>query len=191
LNARIERSRRYLLLLLLMSAVALAPARSQVPEPQAYWLGPIHGPVPATITGGSVVGTAQLVHLLARGGVVLIDVAEAPHHPSGLPPGTLWLPPPHRDIPGSIWIPDVGRGAISPQFADWYQARLAELTGGKRDTPVVVYCHPNCWMSWNAAKRAINDGYRSVFWYPDGVEGWQKAGHATAIAHALGLDAPR
>ena len=93
MNARIERSRRYLLLLLLMSAVALAPARSQVPEPQAYWLGPIHGPVPATITGGSVVGTAQLAHLLARGGVVLIDVAEAPHHPSGLPPGTLWLPP--------------------------------------------------------------------------------------------------
>jgi len=35
----------------------------------------------------------------------------------------------------------------------------------------VNYCHRNCWLSWNAAKRAISYGYRNVFWFPDGMEG--------------------
>jgi PQQ-dependent catabolism-associated CXXCW motif protein len=124
-----------------------------------------------------------------NGGVVLVDVAETLHRPSGLPAGTLWLPAPHHDIPGSVWIPDVGRGTISPRFAAWFQTRLAELTRGDRDTRIVVYCHPRCWMSWNAAKRVINDGYRAVFWYPDGVEGWEKAGQPTAAVTPDGPDA--
>lgn len=180
------------LLLTVTLGEALAAATGQTPharEPHGYWLGPIHGPVPATIAGGTVIGTAALAHLLASGGVVLVDVAETPHRPSGLPAGTLWLPAPHRDIPGSVWIPDVGRGAIPPQFAAWFRKRLAELTGGNRDKRVVVYCHPRCWMSWNAAKRVINDGYRAVFWYPGGVEGWEAAGHPTADAEPEGPDA--
>ena len=179
------------LLLLLLAAAASAPAAAapeHVPEPHGYWLGPIHGPVPATIAGGTVLDTAGLAHLLAGGGVVLLDVAEASHRPAGLPAGTLWLPPPHRDIPGSVWIPDVGRGVISPHFAAWFRARLAALTGGDRDRRVVVYCHPNCWMSWNAARRAIKDGYRAVSWYPGGVEGWERAGHQTAAAKPEGPD---
>ncbi|HUB49892.1 MAG TPA: rhodanese-like domain-containing protein [Acetobacteraceae bacterium] len=172
-----------LLLLALTAAVPAAAAEPEhAPEPQGYWLGPIHGPVPATIAGGTVLDTAALAHLLAGGGVVLIDVAEAPHRPVGLPAGTIWLPPPHRVIPGSVWIPEIGRGVIAAPFAVWFQARLAALTAGNRDTRIVVYCHPRCWMSWNAAKRAIDDGYRAVFWYPDGVEGWEQAGHATAAA---------
>jgi PQQ-dependent catabolism-associated CXXCW motif protein len=171
-----------LLFVVAVSASAVAGAADHAPEPHGYWQGPIHGPVPATIAGGTVLDTAALVRLLAGGGVVLLDVAEAARRPAGLPAGTLWLPPPHRDIPGSVWIPDVGRGVISPRFAAWFQARLAALTAGNRDRRVVVYCHPNCWMSWNAAKRAIDDGYRAVFWYPDGIEAWERAGHPTAVA---------
>jgi PQQ-dependent catabolism-associated CXXCW motif protein len=171
---------------------ALAETTAQTayaPEPHDYWLGPIHGPVPATIAGGTVIDTAALAHLLESGGAVLVDVAEPPQRPSGLPAGTLWLPPPHRDIPGSVWIPNVGRGTIPQQFADWFHTRLAALTGDDRDKRIVVYCHPRCWMSWNAAKRVINDGYRAVFWYPGGVEGWEAAGHPTAVTEAEGPDA--
>jgi PQQ-dependent catabolism-associated CXXCW motif protein len=181
-----------LLLLTVTVGAALAAATAQTlyaPEPQGYWLGAIHGPVPATIAGGTVVGTEALARLVASGGVVLVDVAEAAHRPAGLPAGTLWLPPPHRDIPGSVWIPDVGRGAISPHFAAWFRMRLAALTGDDRDKRIVVYCHPRCWMSWNAAKRVIDGGYRAVFWYPDGVEGWKTAGHPTAVAAPEGPDA--
>lgn len=176
---------RLLVLLLLAVAVAVpasAAGPEHVPEPRGYWLGPIHGAVPATIAGGTVLDTAALAHLVAGGGVVLLDVADAPRRPVGLPAGTLWLPPAHRDIPGSVWLPNVGRGVISPRFAAWFQARLAALTGGNRDRRIVVYCHPRCWMSWNAAKRVINDGYRAVFWYPGGIEGWEHAGHPTAVA---------
>ncbi len=181
-----------LLLLTVTAGAAVGATTTQSahpPEPQGYWLGPIHGPVPATIAGGTVIHTAALAHLLESDVPVLVDVAEVQHRPAGLPPGTLWLPPPHRDIPGSVWIPDVGRGAISPRFAAWFQTRLAELTGGNRDKRIVVYCHPRCWMSWNAAKRVINDGYRAVFWYPDGVEGWEQADHPTADAPPEGPDA--
>ena len=185
------RRRRDLLVLLLTAAAAPRPAERHAPEPSGYWLGPVHGAVPATIAGGKVLDTAELAKLVSRGGVVLVDVADAPHRPSGLPPGTLWLPPPHRDIPGSAWIPGAGRGAIPPRFAAWYRARLEQLTGGDRNKPVVVYCHPHCWMSWNAARRAINDGYRQVYWYPGGTEGWRNAGHPTASVRAEGPDAAR
>jgi rhodanese-related sulfurtransferase len=31
-------------------------------------------------------------------------------------------------------------------------------------------------MSWNAAKRAVALGYSNIIWYPDGTDGWEKAG---------------
>ncbi|HUB11985.1 MAG TPA: rhodanese-like domain-containing protein [Acetobacteraceae bacterium] len=183
-------ARRLLLVMTVAAAVSGAAAETvHVPEPHGYWLGPIHGPVPATITGGTVLDTARLEHLLASGGAVLVDVSEAPYRPSGLPAGTLWLPPPHRDIPGSVWIPNVGRGTISPRFAAWFHTRLATLTGGNPKKPIVVYCHTGCWLSWNAARRVINDGYRTVFWFPGGMEDWKAAGHPTAVIKPEGPDA--
>jgi len=171
------------------AVAATAPSAASVPEPHGYWLGPVHGPVPATIAGGTVISTMVLAQLLAKGDALLVDVAEAAHRPAGLPAGTLWLPPPHRDIPGSVWIPDVGRGAIAPRLAAWFRMRLAALTGGNPEKRIVVYCHPSCWMSWNAAKRMIDDGYRAVSWYPEGLEGWVKAGHPTSVAKPQAPDA--
>ena len=40
---------------------------------------------------------------------------------------------------------------------------------------LVIYCQANCWMSWNAAKRALSYGYPNVAWYPEGTDGWQRA----------------
>jgi rhodanese-related sulfurtransferase len=37
-------------------------------------------------------------------------------------------------------------------------------------------------MSWNAAKRAAQYGYSQVYWYPDGSDGWEKAGLSLAEA---------
>ena len=47
----------------------------------------------------------------------------------------------------------------------------------------MFYCARNCWMSWNAARRAVVElGYTSVYWYPDGPDGWREAGHELAQA---------
>ena len=45
-----------------------------------------------------------------------------------------------------------------------------------RKRPLVFYCLKDCWMSWNAAKRALAQGYPNVDWYPEGSDGWAAAG---------------
>ena len=40
-------------------------------------------------------------------------------------------------------------------------------------------------MSWNAAKRALENGYRNVVWYPEGTDGWQAAGLPLAVAEPV------
>ena len=51
---------------------------------------------------------------------------------------------------------------------------------------MVFYCDANCWMSWNAAKRAMEElGYSRVYWYPEGVQGWKRAGQPLVTAEAL------
>ena len=153
-------------------------------EPVDYWTGPINGPVPATITGGTVIGTAELKAMLEESGVVLVEVSNAPRRPENLAPGAPWLPTPHPVIPGSLWIPGTGMGAIPPDVEAFFRDQLASATGNDLDRPIVIYCHERCWLSWNAAKRAIRLGYRRVYWYPDGIEGWRAAGLTTSVAEA-------
>jgi len=149
-------------------------------EPRDYWTGPIDSPVPASIAGGRVIHAPQLRQLLRDGRAVIVDVSNAPRRPQGLAAGAPWLPLPHRAIPGSIWIPGAGRGEISPAMDSFLRGRLAAATGNDISRPLVVYCHRQCWLSWNAAKRAIRYGYHNVYWFPDGVEGWRATGQPTA-----------
>lgn len=139
-------------------------------------------PLPTTLPGGSVIGTAALARLVTSRPPILIDVAPAPTRPTGMAAGAVWLPLPHRDIPGSVWIPDAGLHAIPPALDRFYRQQLDQLTRHDPNRPVVVYCHRNCRLSWNAARRTVADGYRRVVWYPDGVEGWQAAGLPVAVA---------
>jgi PQQ-dependent catabolism-associated CXXCW motif protein len=114
--------------------------------------------------------------------VVLIDVLPAPRRPPESKPGTPWMPEPRRDLPGSVWWPEVGRGTISAEREAWFRAHLAEATANDPRRPIVFYCLSDCWMSWNAAKRAVSYGYQRVIWYPDGSDGWQSAGLPLAEA---------
>jgi len=170
--------------LLFASAVAARAGEATPPEPAGYWQGPMLGKVPATITGGTAIGTDGLADMVRQDKPVLIDVVPAPRRPSdqSMP----WMPMPHRNIPRSVWIPGAGAGVISAAMEDYFRARLTELTGGNLEKLIVLYCRPDCWASWNAAKRAIAEGYRRVYWYPDGVEAWQGAGLPTETAAAEG-----
>ncbi|HWK46308.1 MAG TPA: PQQ-dependent catabolism-associated CXXCW motif protein [Stellaceae bacterium] len=147
-----------------------------VPEPSGYRLDDYRAPVPATVEGGTVIHTKGLQALIGRRHVVLIDVLPAPRRPEGMRPDQPWLPVPRRDIPGSLWLPDVGRGALAPELARWFQESLARATAEDKNRILVFYCLSQCWMSWNATKRAARWGYRHVYWYPDGSDGWAKAG---------------
>ena len=84
----------------------------------------------------------------------------------------IWRPTPRRNIPGSVWLPNTGFGALSEHVERYFRASLERLTAGDKDRGVLFYCLADCWMSWNAAKRAISYGYRNVLWFPEGTDAW-------------------
>jgi PQQ-dependent catabolism-associated CXXCW motif protein len=153
------------------------------PEPEGFWNGPTNDPVPNTIKGGKVIHTQDLAALLKRKDqkVVVVDVSNGPRRPDELPITTTWLPVPHQAIPGALWIPGAGLGEPPPAVDQYLRERLAAATDTDPGRPLVFYCHANCWLSWNGAKRAILYGYRNVYWFPDGIEGWRKAGLLTNV----------
>jgi sulfur-oxidizing protein SoxY len=165
------------------SAAAAAPApESPVAEPKDFWLGPVNAPVPSTLSGGTVIRAMDLAALLKQRRAVVVDVSNSQQRPEKLAPQAVWMPPAHPVIPGSLWIAGAGAGTVDANVEKLYQQRLAEATSHDLAHPVVVYCHERCWLSWNAAKRAIRYGYRNVYWFPDGIEGWRAAGFDTATA---------
>jgi PQQ-dependent catabolism-associated CXXCW motif protein len=122
-----------------------------------------------------VIHTKALKALLRQGSALPIDVLPAPRRPEGMRPDQPWMPVPRRDIPGSLWLPDVGRGELAAGIEAYFRSNLARAAKGRRDTPVVFYCLADCWMSWNASKRAAGWGYTRIYWYRDGTDGWQAA----------------
>lgn len=152
---------------LLLLAASDAP-----PEPAGFRLNDYRAPVPATLHGATVLSTEKARELWQNHGAVFIDVLPQVPRPSGLPASTIWREKPREDVPGSIWLPDTGYGALAPVMERYFQDGLALASDGDRDRMLVFYCLANCWMSWNAAKRAIALGYTHVAWYPDGTDGW-------------------
>ena len=121
--------------------------------------------------------TAELEELIASARPLLIDVLPAPRAPANRPAGSVWRPQPRDDMPGSVWLPNVGYGELSAEFDALLPRQSgAAYRGTTRSRPLVFYCEANCWMSWNAAKRALAYGYDKVIWYPEGTEGWRAAG---------------
>ncbi len=149
--------------------------RSDVPESDGYRMGDYRSPTPPSLGGARTVGPAD-VERLVQAGAVLIDVLPTPPKPDGLSAQSRWVPPPHRSLPGAHWLPNVGYGALSAEQEAYFRTNLEALTGGDRKRSLVVFCQPDCWMSWNAAKRAMAMGYQAVNWYPAGTDGWTASG---------------
>lgn len=166
-----------------LSAVALAAAlltvaahaQSGVAEPDHYRTENYRSPVPATLAGARVLSTEQAAAIWRGKSGSFIDVLPRPPRPKDLPPGTVWRDQPRQNIPGSIWLPDTGYGALAAATEDYLKQGLARASGGDRSRLLVFYCLADCWMSWNAAKRALSFGYSNIAWYPEGTDGWASA----------------
>jgi PQQ-dependent catabolism-associated CXXCW motif protein len=162
---------------------AMSAARAEAPaEPPGYRLEDYRAPVPATVAGGRAIGTVEAEALWRDHRALFVDVLPAPRRPENLPAETLWKPMPRRDIPESLWLPEVGRGALSAEFDAYFRVSLARASNGDKATPIVFYCLADCWMSWNATKRAAAYGYTQLYWYRDGTTGWEAAKLPTAEA---------
>lgn len=130
-------------------------------------------PVPASLEGATVVDDAAAHSLWTAGKTAFVDVFPQAPKPSNLPKNTIWRDKPRHSIPGAIWLPNVGYGALHADTHAYFKAGLTVATGGNLDHPVLIFCLSDCWMSWNAAKRALEYGYTQVYWYPDGTDGWE------------------
>ncbi|TPN70054.1 PQQ-dependent catabolism-associated CXXCW motif protein [Mesorhizobium sp. B1-1-1] len=164
-------------LLVAASLMGLAePTRAgEIAEPRGYRMDDYRAPVPPTLQGARVVTTAEAEALWRAKKAVFFDVMPNTPKPTNLPAGTIWRDKVRKDIPGSTWLANVGYGAISQETTSYFRQGLEAKAGTDRSRAILFYCMTNCWMSWNAAKRAIEWGYSSVIWYPLGADGWEGA----------------
>jgi PQQ-dependent catabolism-associated CXXCW motif protein len=162
---------------LAMVTFAIVDARAaEVLEPGGYRLEDYRAPTPETLRGAAAIGTQEAEKIWRSRIASFIDVLPRPPRPQNLPEGTLWRDKPRANIPDSIWLPDTGYGELAPSMADYFAKGLEKATHGDRARLIVLYCLADCWMSWNAAKRALALGYPNVAWYREGTDGWVAAG---------------
>jgi PQQ-dependent catabolism-associated CXXCW motif protein len=156
-------------------AMHTARADGPPPEPDSYRQSDYRGPTPTTLKGARVLSTDEAAAIWRAGEAAFIDVLPQAPRPKNLPADVVWRDKPRSDIPGSLWLPDTGYGELAPVMLDYFRRGLDKALGG-RPRPLVFYCLADCWMSWNAAKRALALGYTNVAWYPGGSDGWAAAG---------------
>jgi PQQ-dependent catabolism-associated CXXCW motif protein len=82
-------------------------------------------------------------------------------------------------------VPNVGYGVISGETQSYFTDALFGLTKANKTLPVVLFCLRDCWMSWNAAKRAMTMGYTQVYWFPEGSDAWEDNGYPIAVIEPL------
>jgi len=125
---------------------------------------PYHAPTPLEIPGAQVVHTRELQAMLAGSDrPLLIDVLSGEGH---------------ETLAGAVWLGGAGRGE---HFKDAVQGDLVpllmRLTGNDKDKPMVFFCASSqCWLSYNAALRAVAAGWTRVYWYRGGIDAWTEAG---------------
>lgn len=140
----------------------------------------MHGPTPTSIPGGQVITTDRLMALYQQGqqsGLLVFDVLNGNQH----------LPMAQNAVGAAQ------PGSFNDQTQQQFGQYLEQVTQGNRSRPMVFYCQgPQCWMSYNAALRAIHMGYSQVYWYRGGVEAWgQMQGMAMSMPQQGMPDAGR
>jgi len=138
--------RLFFTMAVIVSVFGTASAEDFDVDPETgYRMDRYRAPVPASVPGGITVDTAFVEKKHESGNMVFIDVLP----PKGMgadPIEGFWLiTEPRLSIPGTTWLPEVGRGFLEPAHEDFF-----------RRNPI----------SW---------GYENVHWYPNGSDGWLEA----------------
>jgi PQQ-dependent catabolism-associated CXXCW motif protein len=152
-----------------VTGLFVAAAAAQVPIPDDYRMEHYRAPTPGVLPGATVLDSAQAQKLASDGKTWLVFVESAER--SSAPPRS-WLASPKTVIPGSVWLPNVGRGAPETDEIAYFKRQLDDMRAQKPDAGFLFYCYIDCWVSWNAARRALRLGYSPVYWYPEGIDGW-------------------
>ncbi|MBC9249866.1 sulfurtransferase [Pseudomonas alcaligenes] len=140
---------------------------------EGYRQSQYRSPTPASAEGARTLDTAALLRLLhEHPEAVLVDVFRQQWLNQRFVPDQ----PPHANLPGSIWLANTGDGNLEPLWRDYFADNLARASDQRSNLALVFYCKSDCWLSWNAVKRARALGYSNLYWYRDGIDAWQQAG---------------
>ena len=140
-----------------------------VPPTQTLRKADYHAPTPRSIPGGRVVTTGELAAMLTRENRPwLIDVLGG-----GM----------HRTISGAFWMSGAGDGEMTREEEQRFLKALGSFSGGDKSRPFVFFCvDAECWLSYNAALRAIAAGYTNVMWYRGGIAAWRMGGQLMSMS---------
>ncbi|AAY91479.1 PQQ-dependent catabolism-associated CXXCW motif protein [Pseudomonas protegens] len=155
-------------------SLALGAAHAAAPlfSAEGYRTSLYRSPTPLQIDQGRIIDTPGLQELLKeQPAPLLIDVYRRQ-----------WLQgrfidsEPHANLPGSHWLANTGDGELSPEWQAYFAGNLQRLSHADPQRALVFYCRADCWLSWNAVKRAAALGYKNIYWYRDGLDAWEAAG---------------
>lgn len=171
---------------LAVSVVASAANHTDL-DPVEYRGWPYKAPTPLQVPGATTLLFAEDVRALIEAtDVLLVNVSPVTLGPADANGKRTWIIPrdkPVRQIPGSIWLPNVGYQSLQPPMHAYFEDNLRRNSGGDKSRRLLFYCTADCWMSWNAAIRARRElGYRNVYWYPYGTDGWKEQEFALETA---------
>jgi PQQ-dependent catabolism-associated CXXCW motif protein len=149
------------------------PAYDHIDPTTGYRTQRYQAAVPERPPVGERVWIEDIDRLVAQDRAVLVDVS--PITGAGYDPATgHWRSAiPHASLPGAVWLPEVGRGVIDANVERFFDKELERLSGANKSRPLILFCNADCWMSWNAMKRAGRLGYTRLYWFPEGTDGWR------------------
>lgn len=135
------------------------------------------GALPSTVPGGTRITLKEAYQHFKNKTALFLDVMA--HTGAGPSPidGHWQLSEKRKNIPGSLWLADVGTGTLSKDMTHYFKSNLQKLSGNNKQKTIIIYCTADCWMAWNAAQRAANWGYKNILWFPEGTDDWQQAGY--------------
>jgi len=177
LRCKLLRCTAVLLLLLLLGCESTGAATAIIAKEQ-YRAPPYHAVTTQYAPQGvNKITVTQLKQHLKYDNIILIDVFGAIFREESLYFDGAWLlSEPRQNIPSSVWLANVGKQKLSSLMEDYFRSQLQRLTVGNKNRVLVFYCIEDCWMSWNAAKRAHAWGYNKVMWFREGLDGWLEQG---------------
>ncbi len=137
----------------------LQPA-TEADEDQYRYIASLGILTPQAVQGATVVAATEVARLIASG-VAVVDTRSQKEFD-------------HEHIAGAIHAPYVERSLKERDFdqaLDDYSA-IAKLP---KDKPLIFLCNgPECWKSYKASKIAAESGFKTVYWYRNGMPEWRE-----------------
>ncbi len=121
---------------------------------------------PKQLPGAEVVGSEQVEKLIAQGAVIVDTRTEKEFKT--------------KRIPKAVFLPYVEKSIKDVAF-QISQDDFSALGQLDKTTPVIFSCNgAECWKSYKASRYALDQGFKTVYWFRGGLPEWEASGLAVA-----------